>query len=406
MPIQFIINFPVQTPLPRLVSVSFDNRIICGQSGTCLLSINFMFQIFVFEGNLMMRRHVLHKIEFRYTFNTTEINADHSFIRQVLQQSTKKYQLVDTNQRESFRDPTTANPQMDRYNNFFFLMRTHTIRISNYSSQTKCGLLHDKFASTPLIAGGSTIDRGSWPWLVAIYNVKSTGPLFLCAGSLVSAYSVLTAASCFYTTLDKSIASDLLVIAGRHNLSDWLERDTASLSVLMLHIHPDFRPGFPDDDIALLILTNRVRFNEFVLPVCLWTNLDEPQDPTRLIGTIVGWAAPSDGKQPLATIPESVTVPAVAENVCRRTRDIVGGRRANQSFCAGNRNNISLLGACYGDLGSGFVTLRSNRLSLRGIVTKVEAVGAKVGNTCDMGNYLLLTDVAKYTDWYRRNSRI
>lgn len=35
-PINFIINFPMQAPLPRLVFISFDNRVICGQSGITL----------------------------------------------------------------------------------------------------------------------------------------------------------------------------------------------------------------------------------------------------------------------------------------------------------------------------------------------------------------------------------
>lgn len=35
-PINFIINFPLQSPLPRLVFVTYDNRLICGQSGSAI----------------------------------------------------------------------------------------------------------------------------------------------------------------------------------------------------------------------------------------------------------------------------------------------------------------------------------------------------------------------------------
>lgn len=261
----------------------------------------------------------------------------------------------------------------------------------------QCGVLHDKFASTPLVAGGTSIQRGSWPWLVAIYTTKSSGPLFRCAGSLVSDKHVLTAASCFK---EDDMRLEFLVTVGRYNLSNWLEQNTQTIPLLSIIKHPKHRTGSADYDIAMIILMENVSFNEFVQPVCLWTNIDDPTTiPMGLFGTVVGWGGGASSGQPLRMTPESVTIPVVAQSLCEVHDSSFDdtNQQINQSrFCAGNRNGMSWFDTCYGDLGSGFVTLREHWLALRGIVTNPS------GEDNCKSEFLLMTDVAKHTDWLRQ----
>lgn len=272
---------------------------------------------------------------------------------------------------------------------------------SNFSSERfeftrECGLLHDKFASTPLVVGGTSIERGSWPWLVAIYTIKSSGPLFRCAGTLVSQRYVLTSASCLQNAKRQYVASELLVSVGRHNLSNWLEQGTETVPVLYIHSHPEYEMDSSDHDIALLHLNSTVHLNQYVEPVCLWTNTDTPVYQVGQFGSIVGWGGASNFDVNLSMTPESVTIPVVPFDLCQEpiNKSIQLNR---SSFCAGSRNGAVSLDPCYGDLGSGFVTLRENRLALKGIVSN----NGNLQN-CKLKNYVLLTDVAKHTSWLRQ----
>lgn len=212
---------------------------------------------------------------------------------------------------------------------------------------------------------------------------------------------VLTAASCFSDDNREISASEILVTVGKFNLSNWLERDAETTPIMSINKHPKYQTESADFDIAMLVMFSSVSFNQFVEPICLSTNTDEPADPIGIFGTVVGWgASSSDTDHPLAIIPESVTISVVSKHLCRHESQQLGNQSQpnNESnFCAGNRNAVTTFNSCYGDLGSGFVILRDNRLALRGIVTRNQGE-----MHCKSSQYLMLTDVAKHTDWLRQ----
>lgn len=67
---------------------------------------------------------------------------------------------------------------------------------SSQSEEDVCGKAHERFQIAPLVVGGESIQRGAWPWLVAVYLNKATGLSFNCGGNLVSTKVVVTAAHC------------------------------------------------------------------------------------------------------------------------------------------------------------------------------------------------------------------
>lgn len=52
-------------------------------------------------------------------------------------------------------------------------------------------------------------------------------------------------------------------------------------------------------------------------------------------------------------------------------------------------------GPCNGDSGGGFMMLRDGRWTLRGVVSMSIADQGR----CDLSQYLVFTDVSKFSDW-------
>lgn len=129
-----------------------------------------------------------------------------------------------------------------------------------------CGTRHSETEITPLIFGGEETQRGDWPWMVAIYLNKATGLSFNCGGTLISSKTVITAAHCIHTATKNYRAHEVVLYLGRYSLIDWSEVGSIATNVKEIFIHTDYkrqRESF-DADIAILIMTKRVDFNEFV----------------------------------------------------------------------------------------------------------------------------------------------
>lgn len=119
------------------------------------------------------------------------------------------------------------------------------------------------------IVGGDESYPGKWPWLVAFHG----GPaeVFFCAGVLISEWWVLTAAHC---------------IGKKSNTTGWIlnlgvtRRTSTPLFVRQRRVvklikHPGFQmsiDNYYSDDIALVLLDEKVDFDEFLRPVCLPAN--------------------------------------------------------------------------------------------------------------------------------------
>lgn len=47
-------------------------------------------------------------------------------------------------------------------------------------------------AANPLVVGGRPLQRGQWPWLAAVFILKSLGLEFHCSGTIITRKFVLT----------------------------------------------------------------------------------------------------------------------------------------------------------------------------------------------------------------------
>ncbi|XP_050712125.1 serine protease snake-like isoform X2 [Eriocheir sinensis] len=165
---------------------------------------------------------------------------------------------------------------------------------------------------TNLIVGGVNADPGEYPHVALLGVRRGNLPIvWLCGGTLLTPYYVLTAAHCL-----KEDNVEYWVRLGEYNrnhdrsgelipvvkgpipssvrYADELAADTASLSPLEQNIfvegiinHPEYDLLLKYYDIALLKLSTKANLTERVLPACL------PTDPSQdLVGhelTVIGW---------------------------------------------------------------------------------------------------------------------
>lgn len=248
-----------------------------------------------------------------------------------------------------------------------------------------------------MVVGGNDIKRGQWPWLAAIYLMKGVSRSFMCAGSIVSTKVVLTAAHCFRTDENTRKAHEVGVKLGRFNILEWSEEGSISTAVESLYIHADYMKkelSF-DADVAVIITKTRIEYNEYIRPICLWEGSDSVTEIQGLEGTVVGWGR--DGNGNIATPePKQINLPIVSEAECLRSSDAFRYLTSNRTICAGARGGR---GPCNGDSGGAFAMRKNGRWLIRGIVSA--ALADPVMNTCNLNEYVVFTDTAKFSKWIK-----
>lgn len=203
---------------------------------------------------------------------------------------------------------------------------------------------------SPFIFGGENTRRGEWPWMAAIYLNKPTGLSFNCGGTLISSKAAITAAHCINTSSKNYRPHEVVVYLGRYSLVDWSETGAVAANIDQIIIHVDYkkqRESF-DADIAILILTKSIEFNEYVRPICVWPSGSTIQEIDGKKGTVVGWG--KDGTDHIVSnVPKKIDLPIVDTIQCIQTSESLSKAVSNRTFCAGTLDGD---GPCHGDSGN------------------------------------------------------
>lgn len=150
---------------------------------------------------------------------------------------------------------------------------------------------YDKCVSNDVTLKGIFFLLGQWPWHAALYHSQGNVLTYICGGSLISEYYVLTAAHCVArpSTSQPINPSDLIVYLGNSRLSMWTSfnpiscvfagksnlkkfgSETQTMDISKIVIHREYNHTVFHNDIALLKLTRSPDITDYVRPVCLWS---------------------------------------------------------------------------------------------------------------------------------------
>lgn len=191
--------------------------------------------------------------------------------------------------------------------------------------------------------------------------------------------------------------SEVIIYLGRYNIMKWMEEGSQVREVESIIVHSEYMKNETsfDADVSIVILKSRVQYSQYIRPICLWDGSNNINDIVGASGTVVGWGRDGNGNI-VSAEPQKISIPIVSEAACLRSSDTYRYITSKRTFCAGQKNGR---GPCNGDSGSGMTIMRDNRWILRGIVSA--ALADPIKNTCNLGEYVVFTDAAKFVNWIR-----
>ncbi|CAH0718454.1 unnamed protein product, partial [Brenthis ino] len=288
--------------------------------------------------------------------------------------------------------------------------KTNDSTEQSITSKLSCG--HRKVKHNQLITHGLEARSGDWPWHVGISSIHNSTFRYICGGSLVSDIFVLTAAHCV-TKVGVPVLPEYLGISlGKTNLIGANE-NPQEREVFKIIVHEHFNHRKLDNDIALLKLTTPVIFNDYIQPVCMWSDRVNKTVPIgEITGWVVGWGF--DQTDSLSPTLRTAHIPLVSDEICIKRKPTFYGSFLNgYKFCAGLINGTSV---CNGDSGGGFVVFIPNEDSgitgshdgvwfIRGIISLALSRENYKISVCDPNEYVIFTDVDKYDDWIKEHMK-
>ncbi len=139
---------------------------------------------------------------------------------------------------------------------FMLVQPTYQVLYScNSNAACGCSLYP---ASVTRIVGGEPAGTATWGWAVSL----SINDNYLCGGSIISSWWIITAAHCLYQMEDLPV----IVYAGSNEF--WY--GSQDLIVSQAIIHPDYNDTTYVNDIALLELSDPLNMSDpNITPICM-----------------------------------------------------------------------------------------------------------------------------------------
>ncbi|XP_053687417.1 transmembrane protease serine 9-like [Sabethes cyaneus] len=238
------------------------------------------------------------------------------------------------------------------------------------------------------IVGGVKTKVFEFPWM-AIMLVNDDE--FLCPGTLINRRYILTVAHCFRNPLPNKVRLGEHTIGQERDCNE-LNKDCAppvrDYNIECITTHPGYSFRKRSDDIALVRLSEDVKYEDHVQPICL-PHTPELRDyrPPRYI--ITGW-----GQEGLSLMKETVFLANNSE--CQAWLKGRGSfNMSEKQLCAGGEKGDACAGDSGGPLGYG-----AKLYGVRFVQFGITSLGAQCGLVPS-----IYTNVAYYMDWIIANMK-
>ncbi|XP_031622055.1 trypsin-1-like isoform X2 [Contarinia nasturtii] len=250
------------------------------------------------------------------------------------------------------------------------------------------------------IIGGTNAVRGSMPFMASL--TRRGG--HYCGASIINEQWLVTAAHCVCTGFDEIMPPHRIrAIVGLHAISEFKHKDDNTINDSFekayeiqfrnIVVHPNYECKRPDNDIALLELSQPIKFSKSVQPICISSN-GKNKTYDNEAAFISGWGN-LDEEFNIGTRPDILQIAEVrvwSNYECQASFDQQKKMKTIQStqMCAGKRSGG--VDACWADSGGPMVSTGDD--GLIGIVS----TGIGCARPGLPGIY---TRVSEYTQWIR-----
>ncbi|XP_069123612.1 trypsin-1-like [Argopecten irradians] len=237
------------------------------------------------------------------------------------------------------------------------------------------------------IVGGRPAIEGSLPWMAMLVELGDQ----VCGGSIIADNLILSAAHCFEDpgSLDPSRWE---VRVGAYRISSHTRYESVH-HVHKIIMHESYNTNTVENDVAIMVLSQRIQYNNGVMPICLPTNSIHVTEGLHCLSA--GWGETrGTGSDDVLN---QVFVPVLSDSTCQHNDWYGHDFFPATSFCAGYPQGRK--DSCSGDSGGPLVYKSGPTWYQLGITSW----GIDCAQPKKPGIY---TDVAKYMPWIHHQATL
>ncbi|XP_065210568.1 modular serine protease-like [Planococcus citri] len=241
-----------------------------------------------------------------------------------------------------------------------------------------------------LISDDTTEKYGDSPWHVAIYDI--TKNLLICGGTIINPHLIVSAAHCFYDRLNqkKLPEENYEIVVGKFTGNYKVKDNPDQKSYKIKEIRFSNKGYFPTltyhaDDIAILILDEKIEISPTVLPACVdWIHTQKYHPPEGTPGKVVGWGVNELGK--LSEQLLTANLPFISNNRCISiVPNDFKPYITYDKFCAGSETGPGVL---QGDDGGGLLFREGTFYYIRGVVSIMQPSSMAIAAFTDLADHI------------------